>query len=306
MMSLRKNLSDFISKNLRQIPLSFGVLLASIFIIRTFIVDYSVVPSESMTKTLCTGNPVLLNKMAYKIYSPVVIPVIGRFFARNIIINNKNIKRGDIIAFCHRNDDGKYYCKRIVGLPGDIVEFDDREIVINGESTMFNPDGTPIFDKIEDFEFVHDDNTREIMQKRICRIPIDKNKYRIINTIHSKNRKQKPRIKYKVPDGYLFGMGDNRDFSYDSRFHNFGDIQQSHVCGKISYRLFGTKARFKRDVSWLQFIAELPYRMLRYIMSINLRIFGNLNNDICDINDKKAQEYIINNVLSKVGSDNFV
>ena len=285
---------------------SFSFLVCFVMFLRVFVIDYSVVPSESMTKTLCTGNFVLVNKMVYKIYSPVAIPVIGRFFARNVIMNNKNIKRGDIIVFSHRDDGGKYFTKRVVGLPGDVVEYDDREVVINGESTMFNPDGSPIFDQIEDFEFFHDDNQREIMEKRICRIPTgDGNKYRIINTIHGKVRRERPRVKYRVPDGYLFFVGDNRDHSYDSRSHPFGDAQTSYVSGRLSYRVFGTKARFKRDVSWLQFIVELAYRVLRYVISIDFSIFGNLNSDICDVNDKTAVNNIINSVL-KVGPNQFL
>ena len=250
MTNLIKNLIDLVRNYWKTTFTSFGFLLFSIFFIRTFVVDYSIVPSESMTKTLCTGNAVLVNKMIYRIYSPIAIPVIGRFFAKNVVENNENIKRGDIIVFCHRNDDGKYYTKRVLGIPGDEIEFDDREVIVNNESTMFNPDGTPIFDKIEDFKFIHDDNKEEVMEKRICRVPTGEgNKYRIINTIHKKDRVERPKVKYKVPDGYLFVVGDNRDNSYDSRFHSFGDVQTSHVSGRLSYRVFGTNARFKRDVS---------------------------------------------------------
>ena len=303
-MNLAKNLYDFINKSFEKVFGSFLFLLVFIFFIRTFIVDYSVVPSESATKTLCTGNGVLVNKMIYRIYSPVAIPVIGRFFARNIIVNNSNIKRGDYIVFCHRDNDGKYYTKRVIGLPGDVVEYDDLDVVINGESTMFKPDGTPIFDHIEDFEMVHDDHQKEVLEKRICRIPVEGKKCRIINTLHKKDRPSKSKVKYKVPDGYILGMGDNRNFSYDCRFHNFGDIQQSYVIGRISHRLFTTKASFKREVSWLQFIVELPYRVLRYGMYMTFKVFGNINNDICDIDDLKAQQHIIDNVLTKVTSGN--
>ena len=155
-----------------------AVILA--LFIRTFVVQAFKIPSGSMKDTLLIGDHILVNKFIYGVKAP---------FFKKTIIPIKDPKRGDIIVFEFPEDPSKDFIKRVIGLPGDVVEIRNKKLVVNGKT-------------VKDSHSIHKDPKifPARMQPRDNLGPIT------------------------VPEGKLFVMGDNRDFSYDSRFWGFVDL----------------------------------------------------------------------------------
>jgi signal peptidase I len=152
-----------------------AVLLA--MVIRTFVVQAFKIPSGSMEDTLAIGDHILVNKFIYGTKVP---------FTDKRFLTIRDPKRGDVVVFEYPEDPSKDFIKRVVGLPGDVVEGRDKKVYVNGK-LYENP------------HEVHKE--KEIIPKA-----------------------QNPRDSFgpvTVPAGSYFMMGDNRDRSYDSRFWGF-------------------------------------------------------------------------------------
>lgn len=165
-----------------------AILIAIILalFIRTFIVQAFKIPSGSMEDTLLIGDHILVNKFIYGVKLP---------FAQKTIIPVKKIQRDDIIVFEFPQDPSKDYIKRVIGLPGDVVEIRNKAVFVNSI-------------KIENVHALFKDS-------------------RIYPPGEQDRDNMAPQ---QVPAGKLFVMGDNRDFSYDSRFWGF--VDQTAVKGK--------------------------------------------------------------------------
>lgn len=154
--------------------------------IRAFVIQAFKIPSGSMQPTLQIGDHILVNKFIYGIKIP---------FTNKTLIPGKEPKRGDIIVFIFPEDPKKDFIKRVIGVPGDVIEIRDKKIWVNDE---------PLNDT---YGFYSDPR---IIPESI-----------------------RPRDNLSgitVPPHKLFVMGDNRDHSYDSRFWGFVDF--SRVKGK--------------------------------------------------------------------------
>jgi len=184
------------------------IALAIALFVRTFVVQAFKIPSSSMEPTLLVGDHILVNKFIYGIR----IPVIGEK-----ILPFSTPRRGDVIVFIYPGDRSKDFIKRVIGLPGDTVEFRDRKIYIN-DRLIEDPWG-----------FYRRDNPP-------WRSSVSDN--------------YGPQV---VPPDALFVMGDNRDNSQDSRYWGF--VPLDDVLGKafIMYwswdwdaRSLVSKVRWKR------------------------------------------------------------
>lgn len=152
-----------------------AVILA--LIIRTFVVQAFKIPSGSMEETLLIGDHLLVCKFLYGTKIP---------FTDSKILKIRDPGRGDVIVFEYPEDRSKDFIKRVVGLPGDVVEGRDKKVFVNGKPF---------------------DNPHEIHKEKDI-IP----------------KAQNPRDTFgpvTVPQDSYFVMGDNRDRSYDSRFWGF-------------------------------------------------------------------------------------
>ena len=160
-----------------------AVILA--LIIRTFVVQAFKIPSGSMEDTLLIGDHLLVCKFIYGTKIP---------FTDKKIIKLRDPKRGDVIVFEYPEDPSKDFIKRVVGLPGDVVEGKDKKVFVNGKP-------------FENPHEVHKES--EIVPKA-----------------------QNPRDTFgpvAVPADSYFVMGDNRDRSYDSRF--WGTVKSPKIKG---------------------------------------------------------------------------
>ncbi len=151
------------------------------FIIRTFFIAAYKIPSGSMLDTLLIGDHLLVNKFTYGIKNPL---------SGGYLTEGNEPQIGDIIVFAYPQNNDIDYIKRIVGLPGDIIEIRDKQLIRNGEAVQE--------------EYVRFSEPNSI-------IPVRDNMHALT-----------------VPEGKYFVMGDNRDNSEDSRYWGFVDKELIH------------------------------------------------------------------------------
>ncbi|MDX1763971.1 MAG: signal peptidase I [bacterium] len=159
-----------------------AVILA--LFIRTFVVQAFKIPSGSMLETLQIGDHILVNKFIYGTHIP---------FTDVSIFPLREPERGDIIVFKYPVDESRDFIKRVVGVPGDIIEIRDKMVYVNGEEQK------------DEAYVIHRDDTI---------IPGQRDNLGPVT----------------IPEDSYFVMGDNRDGSYDSRF--WGYVKQEEILGK--------------------------------------------------------------------------
>jgi len=103
---------------------SFFPVLFLVFFLRSFIIEPFQIPSESMVPTLEVGDFIAVNKFAYGVRLPVF---------RNKIIPIGDPKRGDVMVFFPPHED-RYFIKRVIGLPGDKIRYENKVLYVNGET----------------------------------------------------------------------------------------------------------------------------------------------------------------------------
>ncbi len=204
---------------------SLGLALIVVFMIRSSIVEAFKIPSGSMIPTLLVGDHIFVNKFAYGFKVPF-----SDWFGHDPIylIKRDPPKRGDIVVFIYPKDESLYYIKRTVGVPGDIVELRNKVLFIN--NAPISRDGIPqtqseeIFKTLDDPKYGknHLDIFLEHLDKKDHLMMLDKN-----NPI---GENYGP---ITVPEDSLFVMGDNRDFSNDSRFWGF--VPMKNVKGRAIF-----------------------------------------------------------------------
>jgi signal peptidase I len=181
---------------------SFLPVLVVVLVLRSFLFEPFQIPSSSMVPTLEVGDFILVNKFAYGIRLPVV---------RTKVIDVSEPKRGDVMVFFPPND-SRYFIKRVIGLPGDQIQYINKTLYINGnkmsqELSAKLPVGNPSFELAnEEFEFgIHQ------IRKEYFRSGPDP-------------------VSITVKPGHYFMMGDNRDNSSDSRV--WGQVPEANIVGK--------------------------------------------------------------------------
>lgn len=211
----RDYLSRFAKSKLRQNveALVFAVALA--LLIRTFVFQPFKIPSGSMIPTLLVGDHLLVNKFIYGTKIP---------FTDKVIFPIEKIKRGDVIVFTYPNTEhdpsknGIYYIKRVVGVPGDRIDLDGRQLVINGQKVPLEFTGSYVDERNgEQFDEYGEDlfGYKHTAIFRKGRESTNKGSFIPVSV---------------VPEGYVFVMGDNRDNSQDSRFWGFVPVE--NIAGK--------------------------------------------------------------------------
>jgi signal peptidase I len=180
------------------------VLIFCLF--RALIYDYSAVPSGSMEPTLYAGDLLAINKSAY--YSK--IPPF-----QTPLFNISQPKAGDVIVFLSPEDKNMHYIKRVIAGPGDHVVYKDKQYTINGKTAEFSEES--LQENNDHWLSTYNENLSGVQHA----VQIDQRTY---------NRND---VDLVVPKGHYFVSGDNRDFSYDSRY--FGPIHQDLIVGKATH-----------------------------------------------------------------------
>ena len=187
--------------------LMFAVLL---FAGRSAIADWNRIPSGSMEPTVYVGDLILVNKLAYDLKVP---------FTTTHLMEWSNPRRGEIVVFYHP-DDGKRMVKRVIGVPGDIIEMRNNRLIINGQSVSYQLDATdlsyPLLKEEKDLTVIATEHLSEISHS-VMALPSQ-----------SALRSFEP---VNVPEDEFFMLGDNRDNSADSRY--FGFVPRKQVVGRV-------------------------------------------------------------------------
>lgn len=185
---------------------SFFPVLFIVFFLRSFLVEPFQIPSGSMIPTLEIGDFILVNKFAYGVRAPVL---------NHTIIPTGKPERGDVMVFFPPHAPDTYYIKRVIGLPGDHISYNNHVLTINGkviEEKLIAelPAGAPFL--------------------RLVHETIDGKEFTAHKNIHP--GQLSVRGAWVVPEGHYFMMGDNRDNSYDSRGWDDPFVPEDKIVGK--------------------------------------------------------------------------
>ena len=212
----------FLKENLK--TLIYALIIA--VIIRSLIIQPFYIPSSSMEPNLLVGDRLFVTKYSYG-YSKHSFPFSPPIFQNRFFF--KEPERGDVIVFKTPADNRTDYIKRLVGLPGDKIQFIDSNLYLNSieifKSRLSENDVIYCGDrKIEVFTFDE-------------KLPNGK-KYK---TVYLKNFSFENSDIFTVPDEHYFFLGDNRDCSKDSRFlTSVGYVHRDNLVGKAQFIFFSS------------------------------------------------------------------
>ena len=204
---------------------SFFPVILLVFVLRSFMIEPFKIPSGSMIPTLQVGDFILVNKFTYGIRLPVI---------NKKIIDINLPQRGDVMVFRYPEDTSLDYIKRVVGIPGDKVAYQNKRLTING---------MPVETKRVD-DYLHPERlyySKQFVEKA------DGFEHRTLNDGDApgfiSDASQFPNrdnclynnagVICTVPAGHYFMMGDNRDNSRDSRYWGF--VPEENIVGKAFF-----------------------------------------------------------------------
>ena len=202
-------------------------VIAFVLVLRSFIYEPFQIPSGSMMPTLLVGDFILGEKFSYGIKDPVF---------RSKLVETGEPERCDVAVFKYPEDPSVDYIKRVVGLPGDTVVYQNKQVYIKSKCDGAQSQCgklTPVpLDFVERGEFVQDmaklmryTETLGDVKHDILRHPI-----REISPVNFYTQPGTRSNEWIVPEGHYFVLGDNRDNSRDSRFWGF--VPDANLVGK--------------------------------------------------------------------------
>ena len=215
----------FITENIKTL---LYALIIAIFIRSIFIQPFYI-PSSSMESTLLVGDRLFVTKFSYG-YSKHSFPFSPAIFNGRIMY--KSPKRGDVVVFKTPADNRTDYIKRLIGLPGDTIQFIDGELYLNGNQIL-----KTIKSKND---ILYCGNLKIKVTSFLEKLPGGKiytasyrNDYSYVNS-----------DKFIVPADHFFFLGDNRDCSKDSRFlSEVGYVHKNNLVGKAQILFFSSNPK---------------------------------------------------------------
>lgn len=210
-----------------------AIIIATSF--KSAIADWNVVPTGSMKPTIVEGDRIFINKLAYDLKIPYSTWHIAKW---------DDPQGGDIVVF-YSPVIGKRLVKRVVGIPGDLVEMQNNQLIINGKKLTYEP--------------VNQLNDKDLS------LGGHANQHLFIENLSNKPHPlmtlpQRPSIRsfgpVSVPKGKYFMMGDNRDNSADSRY--FGFVERRQIVGQATTVVASFDINNKYQPRWDRFFTKLP------------------------------------------------
>ena len=200
--------------------------------IRSFAFEPFNIPSGSMLPSLLVGDYLFVEKYSYG-YSRYSFPLDLISFKGRIM--EKQPQRGDVAVFRQPKKTHIDYIKRVIGLPGDEIQMKEGLLYING---------TPVLRDFQDAEEIKEDGTFNLYTRYVETLPDGAKHYTY--ELSDFERYDDTEI-YKVPQGFYFVMGDNRDSSLDSRAQDqVGFVPAENLIGRASFIFFSTEGTGKK------------------------------------------------------------
>ena len=215
-------------------------VIAVVFLLRSFLFEPFKIPSGSMIPTLLVGDLILVNKYTYGVRLPVI---------NTKIIDVGDPKRGDVMVFRFPKDPSVDYIKRVVGIPGDTVTFENNRLTINGQAVALRDAG----EFYDGDRLVYYRQYSETLGETEHKLLTDLEKPSFVSSAEAfPFRDQcsygRSGLTCKVPKGHYFMMGDNRENSLDSRYWGF--VPEQNIVGRaffiwMNFGDFGRIGRFQ-------------------------------------------------------------
>jgi signal peptidase I len=213
---------DFFIDNLKTI---FYALIIAV-LIRSFFLQPFYIPSSSMEPNLLIGDRLFVTKYSYG-YSNHSFPFSPSIF-KGRVFNSKPI-RGDIIVFKTPSDNRTDYIKRLIGLPGDTVQFIDGDVYVNNNQILKS-----IISKNNQVSCGNKKMSVNIFEEKLPNGKKYTTSYRKIMSYQNSDE-------FTVPLNHYFFLGDNRDCSKDSRFlTSVGYVHEDNLVGKAQFIFFSS------------------------------------------------------------------
>ena len=200
-----------------------GALIIAV-LIRSLLFQPFYIPSSSMEPTLLVGDRIFVSKYAYG-YSKHSFPFSPKITNKRFF--SKLPERGDLIVFKTPADNRTDYIKRLIGMPGDSIQFIDGEILINNKKILRQ--------KIENKKIIRCGNFLLETDTFIETLP---NGFKHVVAYKKKGSLKNSKV-FKVPENHYFLLGDNRDCSKDSRYlDSVGYVNNLNLVGEAKIIFF--------------------------------------------------------------------
>jgi signal peptidase I len=204
--------------------LFYALIIATI--IRSLIIQPFYIPSSSMEPNLLVGDRLFVTKYSYG-YSKHSFPFSPPILEKRILFNQP--KRGDVVVFKTPADNRTDYIKRLIGLPGDQIQFIDSNLYINNSEVLKSKISKS--DKI----FCGKTNINVFTFEEL--LPNGKKHI----SVYLKDNTFQNSDTFIVPSDHYFFLGDNRDCSKDSRFlTSVGYVHKNNLVGKAQFIFFSS------------------------------------------------------------------
>ena len=218
-MKLDKN---FFSENIK--TLFYALIIA--VVIRSLFIQPFYIPSSSMEPTLLVGDRLFVTKYSYG-YSKHSFPFSSPILDKRIMF--KSPKRGDVIVFKTPADNRTDYIKRLIGLPGDKIQFINANLYLNSNEILKS--------KIKNKTKIYCGNKTIDVYRFEEKLPDGKR----FHTVYLKDYTYQNSDQFTVPKDHYFFLGDNRDCSKDSRFlSSVGYVHKDNLVGKAQFIFFSS------------------------------------------------------------------
>jgi signal peptidase I len=218
-MKLDKN---FFSENIK--TLLYALIIA--IVIRSLLIQPFYIPSSSMEPTLLVGDRLFVTKYSYgfsKHSFPFSLPILNK----RILFNSP--ERGDVVVFKTPADNRTDYIKRLIGLPGDKIQFIDSNLYLNSSEILKS--------KILIKNKIYCGNRVIDVYKFEEILPSGKK----FHTVYLKDYTYQNSDVFTVPENHYFFLGDNRDCSKDSRYlTSVGYVHKDNLVGKAQFIFFSS------------------------------------------------------------------